>query len=230
MSALIINIETSGPICSVGLADKGNIFAYRESSPSNSHAEYVSIFINEVLEEAAVRHEQVDAVAISAGPGSYTGLRIGTSVAKGLCFGLNIPLIAISSLQIMASKIKAAVQTKDGFFCSSIDARRDDIYFGVYDIDLNILQNPMAATIDEKTCSLLSSFNPLYIGGSGGMKLFSFKKCNFINTHLIEIDHNCATDMSSLSFHKFVNQNFENLISFEPFYLKGVYISNQSNG
>ena len=131
--ALILNIETSSPVCSVCVAKDGAVFAFKESREPNSHARLLTVMIDELFSENKLSFQQLDGIAVSAGPGSYTGLRIGVSVAKGLCYALNKPLISVPTLSSLAEGIKQKVKVTDVFFMPVMDARRMDIYTAVYD-------------------------------------------------------------------------------------------------
>lgn len=228
--SVILNIETSGRVCSVCLGVNGQSYILKESSPTNSHSELISSYISQVLSESKYTIETIDAVAVSAGPGSYTGLRIGISAAKGICYGNQIPLIALSSLEIMAYKMKTKLNLAGFYYAPLMESMRDEIYFSVYDYRLNTIQNPKPALIDGELFNYLTSIDNLCVGGSGLNKLSSFKTYPFSRLQSIDIEHSSASDMVYLSHLAFEKQDFQSLIYFEPFYLKGVYINNQYNG
>src|SRR5687768_9686181 len=132
--ALILCLESATTVCSVVLAKDGKALAFREVNAGYTHAENLTVFIDEVLKEASVRPDQLDAVAVSKGPGSYTGLRIGVSAAKGLCYALDKPLIALNTLFLMSEYVRISTQPdKETLLCPMLDARRMEVYCAVYD-------------------------------------------------------------------------------------------------
>src|ERR1043165_468191 len=135
--ALILNIETATPVCSVCIAKDGVPVDYRENTDGNAHAKMLTVFIEELMASTGITMSAIDAVAVSGGPGSYTGLRIGTSVAKGLCYSLDRPLISVSTLLALAFGISKKVNIKDAFYMPVIDARRMDVYTSIFDHVLN---------------------------------------------------------------------------------------------
>ena len=149
---LILCLDTATDICSVALTRAAQVVAYRENGDGNSHARILLPFVEEVLKEAAVKPQELAAVAVSMGPGSYTGLRIGTSTAKGLCYALEIPLIAIPTLQIIAAGAsKNLPATHDVTFCPMLDARRMEVFTALYDRNLQPLNDVAAVIVDENT-------------------------------------------------------------------------------
>jgi tRNA threonylcarbamoyladenosine biosynthesis protein TsaB len=214
---LILLIETSTPICSVSLSRGTELLAFRESHEGLSHATLTAVFIDEVMKEANVKLEDLDAVAISKGPGSYTGLRIGMSIAKGLCYALNKPLIAISSLQALA-QTASKFYDKNHLFIPMIDARRMEVYSAVYDAKGKCLRDVQADIIDENSYAEFAK-QPIVLLGDGA------KKCEdvFKTNSQIRIDETLkfsSKNMISLAQTAFDNKVFENVAYFEPFYLK----------
>src|SRR5690554_2616449 len=210
----ILNIETSTKNCSVSLSKQGEIISLKEQAEQNfTHSEKLHLFIDEILKEVSVSYKQLSAVALSKGPGSYTGLRIGTSTAKGLCFALDIPLIAIDSLTILAQQ----VQLKNGLIIPMIDARRMEVYTAVFDENHNKKSEIQALVIDENSFSDISE--KVYFIGDGASKCKSIlTQENFI--FLDDIIYPSAQEMAILSFKKFQAKEFEDIAYFEPFYLK----------
>ena len=222
--ATILHIETSTQVCSVAVSKDGVILAIKESTDKNSHAELVTIFSEEVLKEAGESFSSLDAIAISMGPGSYTGLRIGVSTAKGFCFAIDKPLIAISTLEAMAYGMVQFTK-KSGFtqrihlFCPMIDARRMEVFTAVFDSELNNIQEISAEIIDESSYSDLLEKHPILFAGDGAEKckeLFSSNK----NAHFLDNFNPSTSFMAMLAEKKFNAGEFENLAYFEPFYLK----------
>jgi tRNA threonylcarbamoyladenosine biosynthesis protein TsaB len=235
---MILFIETSTPICSVALANGSELLAIRENHEGLSHAKLAAVFVEEVMKEAGVKLSDLDAVAISKGPGSYTGLRIGVSIAKGLCYALNKPLIAMSSLQALAqvaakkyavSPCEVALQSPisrgmlkqvqhDVLFIPMIDARRMEVYSAVYNLKNECLRNVQADIIDENSYSEFAK-QPLVLLGDGA------KKCEemFKNNPQICMDDTLkfsAKNMILLAQKAFENKDFVDVAYFEPFYLK----------
>ncbi len=210
----ILNIETSTKNCSVSLAKDGKTVALKEIAEQNfTHSEKLHLFIDELIKKGEISYKDLSAVALSKGPGSYTGLRIGTSTAKGLCFALDIPLIAIDSLQILAQQ----VNLNDGLVVPMIDARRMEVYIAFFDQNHNKISETEALIIDENSFSNISE--KAYFVGDGAEKCKTvLQQKNFI--FLPEIIYPSANEMSELSYQKFQNEDFEDIAYFEPFYLK----------
>ena len=169
--SLILNIETTSEVCSVGLALNGELIASRETIDPNSHSRLLTVFIDEIFKEAGKTVSDIDAIAISKGPGSYTGLRIGTSVAKGLCYSLGKPLISVDTLQSIAYGILFKSGLKNDFeleffICPLIDARRMEVYTGLYDKDLNCLKEPYSHIFEEVSFKEMLEKNIFLFGGS----------------------------------------------------------------
>lgn len=220
--ALILNIETSTTVCSVSLSNKGELLSFKEINNGYTHAENLHVFIEDVLKEASFKLNQLNAISISKGPGSYTGLRIGVSAAKGLAFSLNIPLIAIDTLEIMTNR---AISNKYGtaFYCPLIDARRMEVYTAIYDNNLVQIKNTEALIVDEDSIKQFSEYNKIYFFGDGMEKcrsvLSSLKNSEFIPDVLPS-----AKAMCDLSYKKYLKNTFEDVAYFEPFYLKDFLI------
>ena len=210
----ILNIETSTKNCSVSLSKDGKTTALKEIAEQNfTHSEKLHLFIDELLKKAGISYKDLGAVALSKGPGSYTGLRIGTSTAKGLCFALDIPLIALDSLYILAKQVKF----NDGLIISMIDARRMEVYTATFDKNHTKISDTKAMIIDENSFSEISK--KVYFIGDGAEKCKTvLTKENFI--FISEIIYPSANEMSELSYQKFQQKDFEDIAYFEPFYLK----------
>jgi len=220
--AVILNIETSTQVCSVSLSIDGKTEAVKESHTKNSHAELLTIFAQQLLSEQNYAFKELDAIAVSKGPGSYTGLRIGVSTAKGLCYSLDKPLIAITTLESMAAGMITQLKSDDisnTLFCPMIDARRMEVYSALYHPDLSIYRKILAEIIDEN--SFLEEFKKYKIvfGGDGAPKCAEILGKNS-NAVVLE-DFNCSSSyMGQLSEHKFREKDFEDVAYFEPYYLK----------
>ena len=219
--ALILNLETATTNCSVSIAKDGDLLAVKEhDTPNYSHSEQLHVFIQEVLDKTAVSISDLDAIAVSKGPGSYTGLRIGVSAAKGLCFSLDIPLISIPTLESMANRAK----NKDAdFIIPLLDARRMEVYSCVYDAHLNEVRETKAEIIDADSFQEFSEKGNVLLVGSGAEKCREFLSHKFrFDTSLVP----SASEMVALSEKKFEAQQFEDVAYFEPFYLKN-FVSTQ---
>jgi len=213
--SLILNIETATKNCSVSLAENGKIIALKEVNDGTySHAENLHVFIQDVLKEANKILKNLDAVAVSKGPGSFTGLRIGVSSVKGLCYALDIPLIAISTLQALALQ----VNKEEGLVIPMLDARRMEVYSAVFSSDNSQVREIQAQVLDENSFTSYLNENTVYFIGDGVVKtkeIITHKKAFFIDDKLPS-----ANEMAQLSYEKFQQKNFEDVAYFEPFYLK----------
>ena len=216
--ALILNIETATKNCSVSLSNEGKTMVCKEIAEQNfSHAEKLHLFIAEVLSENNLKFSDLKAVAVSQGPGSYTGLRIGVSSAKGFCYALNIPLIAVDTLQLLAKQI----QIEKGIILPMIDARRMEVFTAFYDKNFNQIRNVQAEIIDENSYAEIDE--TLHLVGDGTEKF----KNTLTNDKFIfhsNVIYPSANEMSALSYEKFQNHDFVDVAYFEPFYLKDFLI------
>ena len=219
----ILNIESSSTNCSISLSQNGKVISLKEQNDEKySHSTKLHSFIEQVLIDAKINIKQLSAVAVSKGPGSYTGLRIGVTAGKGLCYALGIPLISLSTLLILAKQIKLK---NDGLIIPLIDARRNEVYSSVYDFSYNKIRKEMPEIIDENSFGNLASENKLYFIGNGQEKCKRLIKNNsnlfFSNINSLP----SSNEMALLSFEKFKNSKFEDIAYFEPEYLKN-FISN----
>ena len=224
---MILCIETSTAVCSVALVENGKVIALRESLDGQNHAEKITIFIDEVMKEANVSYRDLDAVATSMGPGSYTGLRIGVSTAKGLCYAMEKPLIAVDTLAAMAYGFKDYKTTRlqdyklesTDILCPMIDARRMEVYSAFFNEQLERISETNAIIIDENSFMELKQNNHLYLFGDGADKLASLFE-NDENITVVEKFHCSAAYMAQLADKAFKNNDFVDTAYFEPFYLK----------
>lgn len=221
--ALILNIETSTKNCSVALSRDGVVLAWRESEEGNDHAAKTAVFVEEVLSEAGRKAEELDAVAVGKGPGSYTGLRIGVSTAKGLAYGLGKPLIAVSPLQAMASETArrasaAGFRQDDAVFCSMTDAGRMEVYAALYDARGEELRPVEAVILDPDSYSEYWQERDMFFAGNACFKCQTVLASPRI--HFCPDIHPSARYMPLLSEKAFQGKRFEDLAYFEPFYLK----------
>lgn len=214
--ATLLHLETATTNCSVSISKNDEILVLKENNAANySHSEQLHIFIKEALEEASLSFSDLDAVAVSKGPGSYTGLRIGVSAAKGICFSVDIPLISIPTLQSMANQ----VDVKPGeLVIPVLDARRMEVYSCVFDNNDQEIRETRAEIIDEDSFSEFVTAQKIYVVGSGAEKIKGvLQHPNFIfDTTVIP----SSKDMVKMAFKKFEAEQFEDVAYFEPYYLK----------
>jgi len=213
--AIILNIETATTNCSVSIAKDGRMIALKEhNNASYSHSEDLHQFIKETLEEAAISITDLDAIAVSKGPGSYTGLRIGVSAAKGLCFALDIPLIGISTLESMVSQLKL----QEGVVIPALDARRMEVYSAVFNSNHEQIRETGVEEVQPNIYDKFTQQGQVYVIGNGALKCREIlDHPNFIFDDSVVPS---AREMCSLSFREFGLNNFENNAYFEPDYLK----------
>ena len=215
---LFLLLETATTTCSVALAQNGIIIALKEVNERNIHASHITLFIEEVMLTAEKKYSDLQAIAISKGPGSYTGLRIGVSTAKGLCYALDIPLIGIDTIEAMASGLIESIDISDSsLIIPMVDARRMEVYTGIYRGDLSVVEPVNAKIVDIDSFSEYNN-QALLLFGDGADK---FKELFADQPDINFIDFAAsASHLNSLALKKFQNAEFENLAYFEPFYLK----------
>ena len=213
--ALVLNIETATTNCSVSLSKDGETLVLKEdNSLGYSHAETLHLFIDEVFKISKLKPSEIDAVAVSKGPGSYTGLRIGVSSAKGLCFALDKPLISISTLESLAHQVKAT----DGLIIPMLDARRMEVYSAIYNENLELQREIKAEILTEESYSELLESNKVYFVGNGVEKTKTL--INHPNAIFIQGKLPSANQMSLLAEMKYKKSDTEDVAYFEPYYLK----------
>lgn len=213
--AIILNIETTTKNCSVSLAKNGEVIAIKELNNGNySHAEVLHPFISDVLKETSISPKEIDAIAVSKGPGSYTGLRIGVSAAKGLSFSLHKPLISIDTL----TSLSHSISINEGLIVPMLDARRMEVYSAIFNSKKEQIRAIKAEIIDTTSFLDYLQTNTMYFLGDGAQKckeLISHKNAVFVDDTFPS-----AREMAKLSFHKYELNDVEDLAYFEPFYLK----------
>ena len=216
MGVYILNIETSTKACSVALHKNGELIVCREDVTANfSHSEKLLKFISKLFSDARLSLSDLDAIAVSMGPGSYTGLRIGVSTAKGLCYGLDIPLISISTLKAMSFGM--ALEIKADLYCPMIDARWMEVYSAFFDMNNTEVRKIQADIIDENSYKKELEKKVVFFG-DGSEKLI--EKIKDKNAIFVSDIHPSAKNMGLLSYQQFTKSLFEDLAYFEPFYLK----------
>ena len=219
---MILCLETATPVCSVALNDRCCTLALRETEGQNAHSEKITNFIREVMETAGVDYRKLDAVAVSKGPGSYTGLRIGVSTAKGICYAADLPLMAIDTLHSMSYGMKAKLgsQISDSdLLIPMIDARRMEVYAAVFDANLNKIHDTAAMVIDENSFSDLAKDHHLWLFGDGAPKLSKTFE-NQPNVSVVDGFKPSAAFMRPLAEQALMKHDFVDVAYFEPFYLK----------
>ena len=215
----ILNIETATKNCSVALAKEGKTIICKEIAEEGySHAERLHVFIEAIIKEAGIALKDLSAIAVSQGPGSYTGLRIGVSAAKGLCYALDIPLIAVDTLQALASQVTIS----SGLIIPMIDARRMEVYSAIFSPTLEKKREVLAQIIDENSFEDLQ--DTVYFVGDCAEKCQSvLNKDNYV--FLEDIKYPSAKEMSALSYEKFKIKDTVDVAYFEPYYLKDFMIT-----
>ena len=226
---LILHIETATLTCSVALSENGELLNRIEKTERNIHAAVLTVFIQDLLAEAGKKMQDLAAVAVSMGPGSYTGLRIGVSTAKGLCYALDIPLIAVNTLHAMASGFinKCFSVNINTLFCPMIDARRMEVYAAIYDHEVKEKQETAAVIVDGQSFKDLLDKHIVYFFGDGASKCEEILGSH-LNARVMDDYLNSASDMVTLAHQKFENKEFENVAYFEPYYLKD-YVAGKKN-
>ncbi|RKE99109.1 tRNA (adenosine(37)-N6)-threonylcarbamoyltransferase complex dimerization subunit type 1 TsaB [Ichthyenterobacterium magnum] len=213
--AIILSIETTTTNCSVSLSKEGETLFLKEDNNKNySHAESLHVFIDEVIASSEYKLENIDAIAVSKGPGSYTGLRIGVSAAKGLCFSLDKPLISVSTLEALASQVKVNF----GIIVPMLDARRMEVYSAIYDASHNEVRKIEAQVLDENSFETYLKNEIVYFVGNGVEKTKTLIKHS--NAVFIEGKLPSANEMSKLAYDKYQKNDIEDVAYFEPYYLK----------
>lgn len=215
----ILNIETATPVCSVAVSNNGTIVFERENTDGPSHASLLGVFVADAIAELRAQGLTLDAVAVSCGPGSYTGLRIGVSEAKGLCYGLGIPMIALKTPLVMAQKIIETQEVEtDTLLCPMIDARRMEVYAALYDKQLNVVRDIAADIVDSDSYKEYLSESKVLFFGNGADKC---DECiTDSNARFLKGVYPSAKYMIRLSEEAYAAKQFVDTAYFEPFYLK----------
>ncbi len=219
---MILCLETATPVCSVALNESCCTIALRETEGQNAHSEKITNFIREVMEVAHIEYSQLDAIAVSKGPGSYTGLRIGVSTAKGICYAADLPLMAIDTLEAMAYGMKAKLGNQideNDLLIPMIDARRMEVYASIFDANLNKINDTAALVIDEHSFEDLRKEHRLWLFGDGAPKLQKTFE-NQPNITIIDGFKPSAAYMLPLADKAMKERDFVDVAYFEPFYLK----------
>lgn len=215
--AVVLSLETSTDVCSVALHDNKKLLAHAVVREAQVHASRLAPTIDEVIHAAQRRRRDVEAIAVTSGPGSYTGLRIGVSTAKGLCFALGVPLVAVGTLDLLAFQASAHNE-RAALLCPMIDARRMEVYSMVFSSDLSVVKPVEAKVIDSGSYSELLDQSPMLFFGNGSAK------CRSVITHpnalFLDDIYPVASALGELAALKLEAGNTEDLVAFKPFYLK----------
>lgn len=219
--SLILQIETATASCSVALSQNGSVIALKELNERNIHAEVITLFIEEVLKTAGFTYAQLDAVAVSSGPGSYTGLRIGVSTAKGVCYALDKLLIAVETLEAMTDgmiTLSGGSIAADTLFCPMIDARRMEVYTAVFNATGERVKATAAEIIDDNSFADLLEQHQIIFFGDGAAKC----RETITHTNAVFVDDfsNSAAHLTKRALQRLNDKHFEDVAYFEPFYLK----------
>ena len=216
----ILNIETSTDVCSVAISDSGQVIFNKEDHSGPNHAVKLGVYVDEALDFLDSHGLPLEAVAVSCGPGSYTGLRIGASMAKGICYGRGVKLIAVPTLELMAVPVLLGEhpEQEDALIVPMLDARRMEVYAEVLDRALRVVRPIQADIVDADTYKEYLDQHPVYFFGNGAAKCM--ETINHPNAHLVEGIEPLAKNMAPLAEKRFVEGKFEDVAYFVPFYLK----------
>ena len=216
----ILNIETSTDVCSVAISDSGQVIFNKEDHSGPNHAVKLGVYVDEALDFLDSHGLPLEAVAVSCGPGSYTGLRIGVSMAKGICYGRGVKLIAVPTLELMAVPVLLGehLEQEDALIVPMLDARRMEVYAEVLDRALRVVRPIQADIVDADTYKEYLDQHPVYFFGNGAAKCM--ETINHPNAHLVEGIEPLAKNMAPLAEKRFVEGKFEDVAYFVPFYLK----------
>ena len=222
----ILCVDTSSFICSVSVFENLSLISSNSTEVEKSHSKLLIQLIDQSLKDAKIKINEVDAFAVSMGPGSYTGLRIGVSTIKGLCYSLEKPLISINTLEILSKSALNHINNYNDFFiCPMIDARRMEVFTKMLDNDFNEVEKDKALILDDKSFNDIGG-KSIYFFGDGSNK---FQKItNNKNFHFIDNIISSSKYMGELANIKYENNQFENLTTFEPFYIKDFFIVNKN--
>jgi tRNA threonylcarbamoyladenosine biosynthesis protein TsaB len=222
--ALILNIDTATETAIISISEKDTVIEYVINNNQKDHASFLQPAIKTLLQKINLPITKLNAVAITAGPGSYTGLRVGMASAKGLCFALQIPMICISTLKVLAISCSKHINEPSVWFCPMIDARRMEVFTAVYDGHIKEIMKPCAILLNEGSFKYMLQSNKIYFSGSGMLKLkeILYNKNAFFIDNLIS-----PYAMANLSYENYIQNNFANIYSSSPIYLKEFYSSSK---
>ncbi|PRY07892.1 tRNA threonylcarbamoyladenosine biosynthesis protein TsaB [Pontibacter ummariensis] len=222
---LLLAIETSTTVCSVALFNGPQLLGTSELQIEKSHSSHITVMISQLVENCGITLQDLEAVVVSGGPGSYTGLRIGSATAKGLCYSLNIPLLEVSTLHGLAAQVVAVTPKPSRFlFCPMLDARRMEVYLCVLNSQLQEVEPVAPVVLDASTLEDRLAEQQIVFMGSGAQK---FKELVAENENALFVDNvvPSAITIGQLALQKYEQKTFEDVAYYEPFYLKDVYIT-----
>jgi tRNA threonylcarbamoyladenosine biosynthesis protein TsaB len=215
--SLILNIDTALETANVCIAENGKVLKSKTNCVQKDHASFLHQAVDNLLVELSIEIKEISAIAVSIGPGSYTGLRVGISSAKGFCYALNKPLLAISSLKIIANDTIGRVDSIEALICPMIDARRMEVFTALYDVQLTEIKAPSALVLNEFSFSEVLANNKIYFTGNGCPKF----KTILLHENASFIEKNDLThSLAELSFFKYRSNDFDDLVATDPLYLK----------
>jgi tRNA threonylcarbamoyladenosine biosynthesis protein TsaB len=226
--ALLLSLETSTQSCSAALHDDGVLVSSKVIETPRSAASQLAVMIDEVFQGANRKPQELKGVIVAAGPGSYTGLRIGVATAKGLCYALNIPIVSVNTLELMAYQFlvtdaaKKYIQDDNVILCPMLDARRMEVYCALLDHNLNYIEEVQAKVITEESFKGIIESTPIFFFGDGADKCKDIIK--HANAHFSSDLIPLASSLGVIGFKKWKEGTYEDLVSFEPFYLKDFLI------
>ena len=216
--SLILNIDTSLETASVGISRDGKILDYLENTVQKEHATFLHVAVNKILEKQQIKPNALDAIAVTIGPGSYTGLRIGLAAAKGICYALHKPLITVGTLEAMATSVIMEMPNADEFlYCPMIDARRMEVFTAIYNSNLHEIMPPSAIILSPQSFSDVAKKKNIYYFGSGMEKWESINKNE--NSFYVQLK-NLYNALNAISYQKFSNSQFSNTSYTAPLYVK----------
>lgn len=222
----LLHIESTSTVCSVAISENENLIALKEVNDGFSHAENLHLFIQDVLQQSRLTINQLEAISISSGPGSYTGLRIGFASAKGLAYALNIPLIKVDTLKSLSKSVLDSVKI-EAYYCPLIDARRMEVYYALHTNDLIEVEKPNNLVISTESINVFEMDKAIYFFGDGLEK--SKPLLNTLNDfYFVENVMPSAKHLIPLAYEKFNENDFEDLAYAEPFYLKDFFFTKPS--
>ncbi|MDX5417587.1 MAG: tRNA (adenosine(37)-N6)-threonylcarbamoyltransferase complex dimerization subunit type 1 TsaB [Hymenobacteraceae bacterium] len=222
---LLLALETSTTVCSIALFEGQQLLGVSELRIEKSHSSHITVMVSQLLENCGKNLQDLNAVAVSGGPGSYTGLRIGTSTAKGLCYSLDIPLIEVSTLYGLAAQVTAVTPRPEKYlFCPMLDARRMEVYTCLLNHRLEEVEPVEPVVLNEQTFAAYLQEQPVVFFGSGAKKFIELVQGNEKALFIEEVAPNAKT-IGQLALAKYEGKVFEDVAYYEPFYLKDVYIT-----
>lgn len=221
--AYLLHIESTSTVCSVAISKDAELIGIKEINNGYTHAENLHVFIEQLLEETSLQAKDLNAISVSSGPGSYTGLRIGFSAAKGLAYALQIPLITIETLKALSSEV-INKDNLNAIYCPLLDARRMEVYCAAYDAQLNEILSLRALVLNEESIKVFDQGKDIYFFGDGMPKAKALLQ-TLPNVHFIDDITASASSMIALAFQKYTAQDFADIAYVEPNYLKEFFFT-----